>query len=110
MVLLSSLLVPFSPQNSDVLLVVQTKELFQRPWCLLECFTAIKNQVPIVALNCEGKGYDFAEASNLLTHLDSHLDDVNPGASDVLRHEGKVDLQEMAFLFGDDQIAHMSGN
>ena len=45
--------------DSDVLVILQTKELFQRPWCLLECYTAIKEGIPIVALNCEGKGYDF---------------------------------------------------
>ena len=58
-------------KNSDVLVLFQSKEVLQRPWCLLELYTAITEGVPIVALNCIGKGYDFAEAAELLMHLET---------------------------------------
>jgi hypothetical protein len=43
-----------------------------------------------------GKGYDFAEATRLLKHLDTTLDAVNPGACDLLRGEC-VDPVDVAF-------------
>ncbi len=41
-----------------------------------------------VCVAVSGKGYDFAAASDLLLHLDTVLDLVNPGATDLLRSEG----------------------
>ena len=63
----------------------------------MECYTAIREGIPIVALNCEGKDYDFAASSDLLTHLDSALEQVNPGAAEMLAHKASVDMVDMAF-------------
>ena len=68
----------------------------QRPWCLLEMYTAIEAKMPIIAINIAGKGYDFAAATNFLTHLDTALDAVNPGACDLLRSKG-VEPEDVAF-------------
>lgn len=35
---------------SDALVLFLTRDLLTRPWCLIELYTAIKNNVPIVAL------------------------------------------------------------
>ena len=37
--------------NSDTLVVMQSAEVYQRPWCLLEMYTAIEENVPIIAIN-----------------------------------------------------------
>jgi hypothetical protein len=83
-------------RNSGALVIVQSAEVLQRPWCLLEIYEAIEAKVPIIAINVAGKGYDFAEATNLLMHLDTELDSINPGACDLLRSEG-VDPVDAAF-------------
>ena len=63
---------------------------------LPQLYSAIEAKVPIVAVAVTGKGYDFAEAVALLKHLDTSLDAINPGASDLLRSEG-VDPVDAAF-------------
>ena len=45
----------FQVRESSVLVVLQSKEIMHRPWCLLEIYTAIKEGIPIVAVNCTGK-------------------------------------------------------
>ena len=75
-------------RDSDVLAIVQSVEILSRPWCVLEIVAAVDAGVPIVAIAISGKGYDFAKATNLLLHLDTVLDAVNPGACDLLRQNG----------------------
>ena len=82
-------------KDSDVLVLFQSKEVLSRPWCLLELFTAIAEGVPIVALNCVGKGYAFDQASDFLTHLTSSLKTYNPSALDLLAAEG-VEIDRIA--------------
>ena len=75
-------------RDSDVVLLFQSKEVLHRPWCLLELYTAVTEGVPILALNCMGKGYAYAEAAEFLTHLETSLKTFNPGALDVLAQAG----------------------
>ena len=85
-------------RNSDVLVLLQTTGLLTRPWCLLEIVTAIKAGVPIVAINVKGSHpYDYGEAANFLEHLDTQLEEKNPGASQLLLDQG-IDLTEAAYL------------
>ena len=37
-------------RDSEVLLLLQSKDVLTRPWCLIELYTAVTNNVPIVAL------------------------------------------------------------
>ena len=71
--------------NSDVLLLVQTKNVLTRPWCLLELYTAVRNNVPVLPLVVEGGGYDFHQARMLLGRLETALEEANPGATQTLR-------------------------
>lgn len=41
-------------REAQVLVVLQSKEVFHRPWCLLEVWTAIEAGIPVVAVNVEG--------------------------------------------------------
>ena len=56
--------------------------------CLIELYTAIEHDIPIIALNCVGKGYDFIEASDFMLHLETSLQTLNPDALDVLNANG----------------------
>ena len=107
---------------SNVLVILQSAEVLHRPWCLIEMYTAIKHQVPIIAITgdsrlcrwyrapCQadtcllhlrtttvaGKDYDFSTASNFLMNLDTMLEEANPGACAMLNAEG-VDLVDAAY-------------
>jgi hypothetical protein len=83
-------------RNCDVLVIVQSAEVLTRPWCLLEMVTAVDAGIPMIAISVSGKGYNFTEATNLLTHLDTQLDVINPGACDLLRRNG-VEPLDAAF-------------
>jgi len=66
----------------------QSSKVLERPWCLLELYTAVMEGVPIVALNCAGKGYDFGKSADLLLHLETKLSKLNPSAIQVLKQHG----------------------
>ena len=70
--------------DSDVVVLLQSKDVLTRPWCLLELYAAATAGIPIVALACSGKGYDFAAAEDHLLHLDTSLHVANPSAVEVL--------------------------
>ena len=96
---------------SNVLVILQSAEVLHRPWCLIEMYTAIKHQVPIIAITgdsrlcrwyrapCQadtcllhlrtttvaGKDYDFSTASNFLMNLDTMLEEANPRVCDAER-------------------------
>lgn len=84
--------------QSDVLVLFQTRNLLTRPWCLVEIFTALKNEVPIVAVCVAGAfPYDFADAQKFLDNFEVELEARNPGAGEVVRQCG-IELAEMARL------------
>jgi len=71
--------------HSDALLLVQTQGVLTRPWCLLEIYAAIRNGVPVLPLNVEGGDYNFDEARMLLGDIENRLEELNPGAPQLLR-------------------------
>jgi hypothetical protein len=76
-------------RESKALILIQSAKVLERPYCLLELVAAIDASVPIVGVALQGtNAYDFATASRFLQHLDSFLDQVNPGACQILRDQG----------------------
>ena len=76
-----------SVRESDVLILVQSKSVLSRLYCLLELVTAIEARVPIVGVSVvvgSIKKYEFDLAPTFLTHLERTLEHANPGASSVL--------------------------
>lgn len=74
-------------RQSDVLVLIQTAHVLERPWCLLEILTAIDADVPIVGVTLLGSDapYDFSDANQLLGDLAAELDRRNPGAAEQVR-------------------------
>ena len=87
--------------DSDVIIVVQSANVLSRPYCLLELYTAITRGVPVVgvtlASGSAAHSYSFEESARFLTHLDSLLEQKNPGASQLLTQNG-VDMEDCAFV------------
>merc|ERR1712196_603608 len=58
-------------KDSDALVLFQSKEVLRSPSCLIELDAAITHGIPIVALSCVGKKYDFVAAVDFLLHLET---------------------------------------
>ena len=88
-------------KDTDVLVLLQTKGVLTRPWVILELYTAITNDVPIVALNVQNASpYDYGNAMEFLLHFDEEIDIANPGAAELLIENG-VDPEDVAYLLSD---------
>ena len=97
--------------QSDVLVLLQTTNLLTRPWCLLEIYTALLNNVPIVTIAVKGAFvYSFEDAWEMLGTADAssysfadELDKRNPGAAMVIREQripvhGKLEIVDIAAM------------
>ena len=83
-------------RSSDVLVLLQTRSVLERPWVILELYTAITHGVPIVALNVANAfPYNYGAALDFLTHFDLEIDIANPGAANLLVEHG-VDPVDVA--------------
>ena len=87
--------------DSDAIIIVQSANVLSRPYCLLELYTAITQGVPVVgvtlASGSAAHSYSFEESARFLTHLDSLLEQNNPGASQLLTQSG-VDMEHCAYV------------
>ena len=84
--------------ESKTIVLLQSKHVLTRPFCLIELITAIDEGVPIVGVcmcNCGSTGYAFDEAADLLQHLDTKLAELNPYAIPCLNEFGVTDLEEV---------------
>ena len=72
--------------QSDVLILIQTKHVLERPYCLIELATAIHHRIPIVGISIDSGPfqYRFEESASFLKALDTQLDTRNPGATQLL--------------------------
>ena len=84
-------------RDTEVLVILQSKSVLTRPWVILELFTAITNDVPIVALNVHNTfPYDYGDAMHFLTWFDNEIEIANPGAAELLIEMG-VDPVDVAY-------------
>ena len=87
--------------QTKVLVLLQTKSVLTRPWVIIELFTAITHDVPIVSLNVQNANpYNYAEAESFLMHFDEEIDIANPGAAQLLIDMG-IDPVDVAYRLSD---------
>ena len=87
--------------DTKCLVLLQSKGVLTRPWVIIELYTAIKNEIPIVALNVKNANpYDYASAAKFLLNFDEDIELVNPGAAQLLLDLG-VDPVECAYLLSE---------
>jgi hypothetical protein len=96
-------------RESDALILMYTKNVLSRPWCLLELATAVEANVPIILLriaNAFGGDTDLIPA--ILDDLPAHLAKNNPRADETLQafgmDAGSVGQQIKAALTVGDEI------
>ena len=50
-------------EDSETLVILQSRKVLTRPWVILELYTALTHDVPIVALNIQNSyRYDYSQA------------------------------------------------
>jgi hypothetical protein len=86
-------------RDSDVLLLLQTKGVLTRPWCLVELLTALAADVPIVnvVISTGAFAYNFAEAEQFLIELEGKLEEANPSASALVTETMGVSMEDAAY-------------
>ena len=93
--------------KTDVMIVLATKEVFTRPWCLLEMWEAAVHQVPIVLFPVVGKSFELEDTVELLGDLEAQMLSRNPTCLvEVMNHvakRGVVDVREVQ----DVLLAHL---
>eukprot|EP01052_Picozoa_sp_SAG31_P021523 SAG31_NODE_1670_length_7567_cov_13.084360_2_plen_645_part_00 len=83
---------PTLVRMTEVLVIIQSREVFQRPYCLVEVFTAIIEKIPIVpvfldyldATKQREAGYDFEEQKEYMRDFETQLVAKNPSAASEL--------------------------
>jgi len=81
--------------DSDVILVLATKGVWTRPWCLLEMYHAMKIGTPVVLINIKGGGFDIDDACAYINNIESEMGQENPEGLVLLREHLGDDLGEM---------------
>ncbi len=69
-------------ERSRALLLLLSAHVLERPWVLIEVYTAIRLKLPIVCVNIQGtvESYDFGQAADYLCNLEQELGKRDPGA------------------------------
>ena len=64
-------------KQSKVFVLLLTRELLTRPWCVLEVYTALENDIPIVPVKIERQrnNYSYGIAAEFLSNLEAYVYD-----------------------------------
>ena len=85
--------------KSDVLVILATKGVLTRPWCLLEMWEAALNEIPIVLFPVVGGDWTPDDACTLLSDLMGQMPSRNPTCmAEVMAHvgtQGVTDVREV---------------
>ena len=82
--------------KSDVVVVLATKGVLTRPWCLLEMWEAAVNQIPIVLFPVVGGGWTPDDARTLLSDLMGQMQARNPTCmAEVMAHVGRQGVTDV---------------
>ena len=82
-------------------MILQSKKVLTRPWVILELYTALTHDVPIVALNIHNAfRYDYSQALEFMMYFDQEIEIANPGAAQLLIEQG-VDPEDVAWRLSD---------
>eukprot|EP00964_Phaeocystis_antarctica_P107964 scaffold72598_cov40-Phaeocystis_antarctica.AAC.4 len=82
--------------KSDIIVVLATKGVLTRPWCLLEMWEAALNEIPIVIFPVVGGDWTQDDACTLLSDLMGQMQSRNPTCmAEVMAHVGKQGVTDV---------------
>ena len=89
-----------SVDESDAVVLLYTRGVLSRPWCLLELYAAAKKGVPVVLLLVDNVFADKFDAARCLDDLPAYLAETNPGAEKTLEEQGTTAAEVAAAIRG----------
>jgi len=82
--------------RSDVMLILLTKRVLTRPWCLLEVYFATTRGIPIFPVEVAGGGFDMTEVIAYVMDLPGSMHRENPAGLDTLERElGDIPISKL---------------
>ena len=81
--------------DSDVMLVLGTKGLFTRPWCLLEVVHSARLKVPTIIVEIRNSGFDAKESQRYIDNLEETMGTDDPSSLELLHEHLGQDLTEL---------------
>ena len=85
--------------KTDAFVILATKGVLTRPWCIMEMWEAARHQIPIVLFPVIGGGFDLADAKHLLSNLEVEMESRNqycmPEVMAHVRKQGVTDPREL---------------
>ncbi|KAL3919824.1 MAG: hypothetical protein SGPRY_005490, partial [Prymnesium sp.] len=81
--------------KSDSLVLLVTRGVFSRPWCLLELLEVARKGIPVVMVQMVNCSLDLDEARGLVDNLEAYLHKINPAGLQFLQHKLGPDLTEL---------------
>jgi len=86
--------------KSDVLVLLVTKGVLSRPWCLLEILETSRKGIPVVLVHMETNGMTIDEARAFAANLEDELQKMNPaGLEFLMKRLGNLDELKDALSF-----------
>ncbi|KAL3927816.1 MAG: hypothetical protein SGPRY_002660 [Prymnesium sp.] len=81
--------------KSDSVVLLVTKGVFSRPWCLLELLEVARKGIPVVMVHMANCSLELAEARSLADNLEAYLQKMNPAGLEFLHQKLGPDLTEL---------------
>ncbi|KAL3912190.1 MAG: hypothetical protein SGPRY_008420, partial [Prymnesium sp.] len=81
--------------KSDSLVLLVTRGVFSRPWCLLELLEVARKGIPVVMVQMANCWLDLDEARGLVDNLEAYLHKTNPAGLQFLQQKLGPDLTEL---------------
>jgi len=81
--------------KSESLVLLATKGVLLRPWCLLELLEATRHNVPVVFVQMSNGGFDFEAADKYLDNLEEEMGANNPKGLELLYNTLGDDLSDL---------------
>ena len=91
--------------QSDCIVLVATRGVLTRPWCLLELLEATRKKIPILPIGLTGLTLNVTETRSYIHDIENDLAKNNPPALELIREhmgESLVELQEAIFAVLDN--------
>ncbi|KAL1526947.1 hypothetical protein AB1Y20_015637 [Prymnesium parvum] len=81
--------------KSDTLVLLATKSVLTRPWCLLELLETARKKVPVIMVVMANGGFTFESARFFAVHLEREMARLNPAGLELLHQRIGTDLREL---------------
>jgi len=81
--------------KSDSLVLLATKGVLMRPWCLLELLETARQNIPVVIVRLGNGGFQYESARRVVENLESDMEKLNPAGLAFVRRRIGTDLGEL---------------